>query len=700
MFTCRYSIVDVARTHQSTLAVGICLGQLVIAAQSMTILSNLDISWLEPMRTLFTVVQVVSFKAELLNLSCFIEESNVITHFAGKLAIFPLMVLILLVVFFVMYQVFRVRLHLDNIINSVGMLFMVFFMTLTIVSLAPFQCLESPNGTESMSSNPSVLCNNNYTFLVMALMGAGGVLVYTVFFSAWVLYITIQYPKMVSSGQGARVIRRYRFLFQRFTSECYFYAPFYLLRSFLLAVLPVAFANSGQRQLIVFVMVLLMFGFPQALLKPWHGELSNLLDTIVTGSLVLVLTGAAVLQGSQSQDEATTESDIQIFFSIFMLILLTGFATITGYEAYRRFFPDPRFLGFLSHHKGGCAVGARFMKMELERLTRRKFFLDSDNLINIAFLLHLVRSASKNFVLLLSEDTLRRPWCAGEIATAKKNKVPVICVLFDDYKEATGEELTLEAISSAWTRQAFAQVELQGVTIRDVREAYLQIPSLPHVSLRRVCALGESVADLHGEYQFAVATVGNFCLGRRPPGRRSIDIDLSGLEVVIIGNCMDGEDVSRCLILSRQLQKVLLTVSGEVFRAEQVAEILAAPRHLLISLTPSILTSKPFWAALVAARRRWKQAKPILVRSPNFVFPTCEQIFGLGHPSHAELEETWKELQAVIAMPFTPEGHSTVMEAEVERLCKMMTDGQSEILVRSSSVLEQYDDSSQEDINV
>ena len=68
--------------------------------------------------------------------------------------------------------------------------------------------------------------------------------------------------------------------------------------------------------------------------------------------------------------------------------------------------------------------------------------------------------------------------------------------LFDDYEEAAREDPTLEAISSAWTPQAFAQVALQGVALDDVRDAYLQIPSLPKVSLRRVSAVGQSVATI------------------------------------------------------------------------------------------------------------------------------------------------------------------------------------------------------------
>jgi len=273
----------------------------------------------------------------------------------------------------------------------------------------------------------------------------------------------------------------------------------------------------------------------------------------------------------------------------------------------------------------------------------------------------------------------------------------VICVLFDDYEEAKGEELTLEAISSAWTPQAFAQVALQGVTLEDVREAYLQIPSHPKVSLRRVSALGQSVATCHDDSQFAVATVGNFCLGRRPPDRRTVDLDWSGLEVVVVGNCMDGEDISRCFVLSKQLQKVLQTVSGELFHLEQMDEM-PEPRHLLVSLTPNILTSKPFWVVLVAARRRWKKATPILVRSPDFVFPSPEQILQMGVLTHTELQETWNHLLSVIAMPFTPEGHSTVMEAEVDRLCKMMKDGHSKVLLKSSSSLQE--DDSEDNVNV
>ena len=91
---------------------------------------------------------------------------------------------------------------LDGAINSLGLLFMVLFMTLSVVALTPFQCLDSPNGTMSMSSNPSVLCNDNSTFISLAIVGILGVLVYCVGFFALLVYITVQYPAWIASGRG------------------------------------------------------------------------------------------------------------------------------------------------------------------------------------------------------------------------------------------------------------------------------------------------------------------------------------------------------------------------------------------------------------------------------------------------------------------------------------------------------------------
>ena len=108
----------------------------------------------------------------------------------------------------------------------------------------------------------------------------------------------------------------------------------------------------------------------------------------------------------------------------------------------------------------------------------------------------------------------------------------------DDYEEATREDLTLVAISSAWPPQAFAQVALQGVTLDDVRDAFLQNPSLPKVSLRRVSALGQSVATISRRLPVCRGHLATSAwVGVSLTVEGSISIGLV-LKVVVVGNCM------------------------------------------------------------------------------------------------------------------------------------------------------------------
>jgi fucose 4-O-acetylase-like acetyltransferase len=94
------------------------------------------------------------------------------------------------------------------------------------------------------------------------------------------------------------VLNRYRFLFQRFTVQCYWFTPVYLVRNFTITILPVVFADDGHRQVFMLASVFMFFGFTQCWLKPWRGFLPNLLDIITTFCLVMALVGAALLDSA------------------------------------------------------------------------------------------------------------------------------------------------------------------------------------------------------------------------------------------------------------------------------------------------------------------------------------------------------------------------------------------------------------------
>ena len=47
-------------------------------------------------------------------------------------------------------QVSKQKIGVDHIVNSIGLLFLLLFLTLAMLSLAPFHCVSSPNGTLSL----------------------------------------------------------------------------------------------------------------------------------------------------------------------------------------------------------------------------------------------------------------------------------------------------------------------------------------------------------------------------------------------------------------------------------------------------------------------------------------------------------------------------------------------------------------------
>jgi len=64
------------------------------------------------------------------------------------------------------------------------------------------------------------------------------------------------------------------------------------------------------------------------------------------------------------------------------------------------------------------------------RGVRGKVFVDSDDLIDLDKLFDVVAQDCDVIVLVWSDQVLNRPWCVGELVTAKSNKVPTVPILF------------------------------------------------------------------------------------------------------------------------------------------------------------------------------------------------------------------------------------------------------------------------------
>lgn len=142
-----------------------------------------------------------------------------------------------------------------------------------------------------------------------------------------------------------------------------------------------------------------------------------------------------------------------------------------------------KFAAFLTHHKVACAMEARFIKSELERLLGgADVFLDSDDLKDLRQLgSHVTNSAV--LVLLQSAEVLLRPWCVFELCTAIDANVPIVAVTVEGkgYDFADAGQLLLHLDTALEERNPGASEVLSSAGIDLVEAAWKLSTTIPNV---------------------------------------------------------------------------------------------------------------------------------------------------------------------------------------------------------------------------
>eukprot|EP00972_Heterocapsa_arctica_P024118 3554043-Heterocapsa_arctica.AAC.1 len=180
------------------------------------------------------------------------------------------------------------------------------------------------------------------------------------------------------------------------------------------------FVDNVATQLMSMAAVVMTGGLIQCWTHPWRVMLANYLDALVAVGLILVLMGGTMLLDLEA---AGVESSVTMFFMVIITCICLAFVLTVGYTLVLFLRPPMPYGIFLSHHKEGAAVLARWCKLILRDMTSDKVFYDSDNLSQLNTLFEICAFETKNVIVLLTEDTLQRIWCAGEIASAIGNNV-------------------------------------------------------------------------------------------------------------------------------------------------------------------------------------------------------------------------------------------------------------------------------------
>ena len=414
-----------AKRRDSFALLSIVCSQLVSLFQMLGVLNALSVVWPEPFATIVKLGTITNFRLEVLNLGCVLSTPPLHRYTANVFMFVPL-TLCMVSYHFVYTMVFHFaqftrghfRQFASTLFGAVGTVFMSIFIS----------CDMHPNGVSTMQAYRQVTCwDPESEHQHMLTIGALASLVPVAFLSlcAWVTY---SLPRRLRQGDTV-FLHTFAFLLFRFRPGAYQYVLVLLLRNFVLAVVPMIPDVASEvffSATVVVVCTLLSLS-----MSPWAVHQANHLDVAMHTGLLLILLLAALQ--TNSVDEITVGNLLVTVFSAVMCAFLGASAWSLRLCALRLRKP---FQFFLCHHKVGGGAFCRLLKVRLlsHGQVTRSVFLDSDNLQDLSLLFGAVAEKTETLVVLCTREILHRPWCVGEMTTARLHNIDTILVMFPDFE--------------------------------------------------------------------------------------------------------------------------------------------------------------------------------------------------------------------------------------------------------------------------
>eukprot|EP00931_Biecheleriopsis_adriatica_P013512 TRINITY_DN11493_c0_g1_i1.p1 TRINITY_DN11493_c0_g1~~TRINITY_DN11493_c0_g1_i1.p1 ORF type:complete len:1561 (-),score=304.57 TRINITY_DN11493_c0_g1_i1:276-4292(-) len=421
------------REGHATLLVITSVSLLTAVVQQTSVIAQIEMVFEEPLLSFFNIFSILVFDIEIFNLECFTHMTP-LSDFIVR--VFFILIGMAVICFFHVVWVLLIRRgefgqHMHVLTNVLGFFAMAFYIAVTSTVLGPWQCKENPfpNTLWTARKSESVVCWQSDVHYGMLVVSSIGFLVPLAFLSYAFLAVR-KFPKQMAQG-NASFLKSHRFLFSKYSSDRYWCTLFYLLRSLFLSIAPVI-PN-------LVLQILLMQGIMIAQLvftlhwKPYRNYECTFLEGASTVGLLCML-GLCPFFSAPSSDITMIAS-----WLCFTLVIIVVVALAIGVMvATRRRIQQKKrkpFQFFLCHHKAGAGSFCRLLKMQLQTTPgiRGNVFIDSDDLRNLDMLFDYVGSQSETIVVLASKELFFRPWCMGELVTAKANGVKLIKVVFPDF---------------------------------------------------------------------------------------------------------------------------------------------------------------------------------------------------------------------------------------------------------------------------
>lgn len=656
----RYSKADISKSSVTMLTATLVVGQMGVMVQTLGVFADLSVSWVEPIKTVIGALKIINLDLDVIKIQCYMPTDSTLVNLICQLLVFPGCSLSLLLLTWLIAKIRRTEFKLDKYMNAVGLCALVLYLTLCMTCVRPLHCVQQPSLKFTMATNPAIVC---WEFTgehpALAALGFLGTAIYGIGILAYVMQVIIRYPKLVSAGEGLMLLDRYRFLFQRFSSQGYFWGAYFLVQKLFIALVPIVVPNSAALQILMIVFLLLCYLVFTVRLCPWATNLANIADFVANAGLLMFMQVASFLvDTSGSLSEGVLGAILMVMVTLTGLFLLGMLA----FSIYRRFFPANLYDAFLCHHKLGAAVLCRWMKGKLLRAGLAKVFLDSDELEGLADIGDIVKSQSKNIVVVASKMVLTRPWCSVEVCSSIRNKISMIMVPLSDFKFY--DEKELEVLTDSWNESDKMIFASNGISPQIIRECYEQLSGKPIVDF-------DSFAD-DAEVTEKCAQIAQLCQGKTYKPKSNRQTTRPQADIICLGAGVSGEGRMTAKVLADMVQERVKVIVECCFTQEEAAYHIATARYMLVVLTAGLLQDASFQQTLVYLETAAEE-EPIEIVSAiadqKFEFPGAQTYAELAAQSEV-LERGSKRVINILALPFSAHGSLKVMSAQADELCR------------------------------
>ncbi|CAK9096175.1 unnamed protein product [Durusdinium trenchii] len=643
---------ETASKGSSLLVVFSSLTQFITIVQMLSVLRRFDIDWREPFASVLVLLEVLSFDVDMLSMNC-VASLNSVALFGFRCLMIPMLMFIALVVH--LCYLLRTRsstFKLGKLLRTMGSIFLILFIVLWSMILAPFQCNEHPNGMLTMKRYKTVFCDGEGEHLEMFILGGLASCMPLFFLALCVWIVVMELPRRVARSD-TRFLDACSFLTKRFRPGMEMASVVVLVRNAFVVMCPLVTSTAGQLMMMCIILYANLTWV--AYFKPWRFPICNWLDNLLLGGMMVIL-----MMGAISVNFLDAQAPMVIVMTFVVMMALSVLAAVC-WGLYRffhqKFLKLKQFRFFTCHQKNAAGSMARLLKMELEaRMPGTKTFIDCDDLNDLTRLFSYVGQDTDTFLVLCSPAILTRKWCVGEIFTARVNQVPTLLLTWPDFTlpNATFIENYAKVVPD------IAELAKYQISLAEVEETFRWL------STQQQLALPGQITPSSTATFVSQLMVMSSEQDRMPRKGVSLFGDERATDFPVLVDPLDGECIATAMVLSVLLKPRLLGTDLPLPSILQLGtEVPEQATLSLIICGNNCFKSEHVQEWLLQASRREACCVIPVIAEDAFMMPSDAFFTQLRSNSHLDEQQLQRYACVVralfqeIAVVFVPQSYSS-----------------------------------------